>query len=240
MKNNKKELLIKRFIASLLDVTLSFIASLFIFFIAVAPISEKTTGILELQEKLELKYEEYGIKIWNELEKKYEDNENATKEDVEAFKKDVEVIEINKKIDNISFNETLISLTLSVSIFYILFPLISKNGKTLGKKALGIKVISQKDEPLKKSQVAIREISFAIIEFSGGILTYGIIPVISFLMVVFSKNKTSIHDRIAKTDVDLVPIGKKYIVKEEDDEYYDQIALEEARDLRVGGRKNDK
>ena len=240
MKNNKKELIIKRLIASLLDVTLVFIASLFIFFMAVGPISEKTTGILELQEKLELKYEEYGIKIWNELEKKYEDNENVTKEDLELFNKDNEVIELTRKIDNISFGETAISMTLSISIFYILLPLISKNGKTIGKKALGIKVISQNREPLKKSQIAIREISFAIIEFSGGIITYGIIPLISLGLVIFSKNKTSIHDRIAKTDVDIVPIGKKHIVNEEDDEYYNQIALEEARDLRVGGRKNDK
>lgn len=241
MKNDKKQILIRRIVASLLDVTLTFIASLFIYFIIVAPISEKTTDILVLQEKYNEKYEEYGIKIWNELENRYIDNKDAKEEDIKAFKEDEEVIELENKISTISNIETISSITLSLAIFYIVLPLISKNGKTIGKKALGLKIESLNNEPLKKTQVIIRGLSFVIIEFSLGLLTYGIIPLISLCLVIFSKKEISIHDRFSKTNVTLVPIYKKEsIVKEEDDEYYDQIALEERRDLRVGGRKNDK
>lgn len=241
MKNDKKQILIRRIVASLLDVTLTFIASLFIYFIIVAPISEKTTNILVLQEKYNEKYEEYGIKIWNELENRYIDNKDAKEEDIKAFKEDKEVIELENKIATISNIETISSITLSLAIFYIVLPLISKNGKTIGKKALGLKIESLNNEPLKKTQVIIRGLSFVIIEFSLGLLTYGIIPLISLYLVIFSKKEISIHDRFSKTNVTLVPIYKKEsIVKEEDDEYYDQIALEERRDLRVGGRKNDK
>ena len=241
MKNDKKQILIRRIVASLLDVTLTFIASLFIYFIIVAPISEKTTDILVLQEKYNEKYEEYGIKIWNELENRYIDNKDAKEEDIKAFKEDKEVIELENKIATISNIETISSITLSLAIFYIVLPLISKNGKTIGKKALGLKIESLNNEPLKKTQVIIRGLSFVIIEFSLGLLTYGIIPLISLCLVIFSKKEISIHDRFSKTNVTLVPIYKKEsIVKEEDDEYYDQIALEERRDLRVGGRKNDK
>lgn len=241
MKNDKKQILIRRIVASLLDVTLTFIASLFIYFIIVAPISEKTTDILVLQEKYNEKYEEYGIKIWNELENRYIDNKDAKEEDIKAFKEDKEVIELENKIATISNIETISSITLSLAIFYIVLPLISKNGKTIGKKALGLKIESLNNEPLKKTQVIIRGLSFVIIEFSLGLLTYGIIPLISLYLVIFSKKEISIHDRFSKTNVTLVPIYKKEsIVKEEDDEYYDQIALEERRDLRVGGRKNDK
>ena len=241
MKNDKKQILIRRIVASLLDVTLTFIASLFIYFIIVAPISEKTTDILVLQEKYNEKYEEYGIKIWNELENRYIDNKDAKEEDIKAFKEDKEVIELENKIATISNIETISSITLSLAIFYIALPLISKNGKTIGKKALGLKIESLNNEPLKKTQVIIRGLSFVIIEFSLGLLTYGIIPLISLCLVIFSKKEISIHDRFSKTNVTLVPIYKKEsIVKEEDDEYYDQIALEERRDLRVGGRKNDK
>lgn len=241
MKNDKKQILIRRIVASLLDVTLTFIASLFIYFIIVAPISEKTTNILVLQEKYNEKYEEYGIKIWNELENRYIDNKDAKEEDIKAFKEDKEVIELENKIATISNIETISSITLSLAIFYIVLPLISKNGKTIGKKALGLKIESLNNEPLKKTQVIIRGLSFVIIEFSLGLLTYGIIPLISLCLVIFSKKEISIHDRFSKTNVTLVPIYKKEsIVKEEDDEYYDQIALEERRDLRVGGRKNDK
>ena len=238
MKNDKKQILIRRIVASLLDVTLTFIASLFIYFIIVAPISEKTTDILVLQEKYNEKYEEYGIKIWNELENRYIDNKDAKEEDIKAFKEDKEVIELENKIATISNIETISSITLSLAIFYIVLPLISKNGKTIGKKALGLKIESLNNEPLKKTQVIIRGLSFVIIEFSLGLLTYGIIPLISLCLVIFSKKEISIHDRFSKTNVTLVPIYKKEsIVKEEDDEYYDQIALEERRDLRVGGRK---
>ena len=209
MKNDKKQILIRRIVASLLDVTLTFIASLFIYFIIVAPISEKTTDILVLQEKYNEKYEEYGIKIWNELENRYIDNKDAKEEDIKAFKEDKEVIELENKIATISNIETISSITLSLAIFYIALPLISKNGKTIGKKALGLKIESLNNEPLKKTQVIIRGLSFVIIEFSLGLLTYGIIPLISLCLVIFSKKEISIHDRFSKTNVTLVPIYNK-------------------------------
>ena len=71
----------------------------------------------------------------------------------------------------------------------------------------------------------------------GGLITYGIIPLISLILVMISKK--SLHDYLPKTHVHRIKNSASDIVREEDDEYYKMIAKEQGRDLRVGGRKND-
>ena len=115
--------------------------------------------------------------------------------------------------------------------------MISKKGTTVGKKALGLIVVSTKKEELKKTQVLVREISFILIELVGGLITYGIIPLVSLILIII--NKKSLHDYLSKTNVKRILNSTSDIVSEEDDEYYKMIAKEQARDLRVGGKKND-
>jgi len=239
MENTSKGLPLKRTIAALIDITFAAILSLFIFFLFIHPIIEKTTDLVKLQEEYISKGEEYNVMVWNELISDYEENKDATKDQISAFNNDPTVKELMSKISSIQNSELIISFSFSLALIYILLPLISRHGCTIGKKALGLHVISRNENKLKKSQVFFREISFIIIEIIGGIITYGIIPLVSLALIVFSKNKLSLHDYFSKTDVVITNIKKIEVNKDEDDEYYDNIALEEARDLRLGGKKND-
>jgi uncharacterized RDD family membrane protein YckC len=69
-----------------------------------------------------------------------------------------------------------------------------KYGATLGKKAVGVRVVSEKSEKLSIGQVIAREILGRII--SGGV-TLGI----GYLMAAFTKRKRGLHDMVASTVV---------------------------------------
>lgn len=237
---NKGSLLfsIKRTVAALIDVTLMLIATLFIYFSIVDPIFEKTTDIIATKEEYYQKGEDYNVLIWSEKDFEYIENENATKEEIEAFNNDPIVLELYNKINTTVYQEIILSTTISIAIIYILFPMIPKHGCTLGKKAFGLIVISKNKDSLKKRQVLIREVSFIIIVLIGGVLTYGILPLISLALINFSKKRFSLHDYLSKTTVVMIDKKtKEIIISEDEDEYYRQIAKEEARDLRLGGKK---
>ena len=92
---------------------------------------------------------------------------------------------------------------------------------------------------INKKQLIIRQVSFIGIELILGLFTYGMLPLISLAMIMFSEKGLSIHDYLSKTKV----MGKikEEIVNEEDDEYYKLILEEEPpRDLRVRRNENDK
>lgn len=97
---------------------------------------------------------------------------------------------------------TIISLSLltSILILYLIFPLIFKDGETIGKKLLGIGVVSLKDGfRIKVSQKIIRFMSFLIFEVILSVLLVGIPLIVSFSMMFFSKNNMTIHDQLAAT-----------------------------------------
>lgn len=239
MKNSKYSIWfgLKRFFAAFIDVCLTLILTLFVYFIVVEPIFERTTEINQYREQYNEKYEEYGVMIWSEEWQSYVNNPDATEEQKEAFNNDPIVKELYEKINSIVYREFTVSCTISTALIFILVPMISKKGTTVGKKALGLIVVSTKKEELKKTQVLVREISFILIELVGGLITYGIIPLVSLILIII--NKKSLHDYLSKTNVKRILNSTSDIVSEEDDEYYKMIAKEQARDLRVGGKKND-
>lgn len=80
------------------------------------------------------------------------------------------------------------------AIGWIYFILMTKSyGATLGKKALGIKVISDKSEELSWGQVILRETVGKIISI--------IILYIGYIMAGFTQRKQALHDMIAGTVV---------------------------------------
>ncbi len=68
-----------------------------------------------------------------------------------------------------------------------------KSGKTIGKKIIGIEVISATGGKITLRQAIKRELL-------GKILS-GILMGTGFFIVIFSKNKQALHDKIAKTFV---------------------------------------
>lgn len=83
-------------------------------------------------------------------------------------------------------------------IYIFLFPayfiyFTYKYQQTIGKKILGIKVVSANEDELSLGMIIERETLGKIL--SGLFLGFG------FLMVIFTKNKQALHDKIAKTFV---------------------------------------
>lgn len=85
-----------------------------------------------------------------------------------------------------------------VSLTYIIvFPLF-KDGQTVGKYLMSIRIISEAENTeLNPLQMILREF---VAQLLYGI-TLGILLVISGLMVIFRKDKRSIHDLMASTSV---------------------------------------
>lgn len=240
MKNKSAILFaFKRVVAALLDVSMFLIITMFSVLLIAEPIIEKTTDIIQIREEYTKLAENYNVRIWNEEMGMYIDNPDVTEEELNAFNNDERVLALEEENSSIVMLEVMISLSVAAVIVYLVIPLMSKNNQTLGKKAMGLIVVSSKKGDLKKVNVAIRGVSFVIIELFIGLISYGIVPLISLALIMFSNKKQSLHDFISSTKVIKGSAGKEDIVNEEDDEYYTMIAKENARDLTVGGKKND-
>ena len=74
-------------------------------------------------------------------------------------------------------------------IFYFLIPICSKNGETIGKYLLGLGVLSADGYVLKRYYHIPRFLSLFIIEMAGGILSFGGLFLISYILFCFNKWK---------------------------------------------------
>lgn len=95
----------------------------------------------------------------------------------------------------------LLGLYLALCFVFLLFPMIFKNGETLGKKMFGLQVVSAKkdDFSLNKLQTFIRFLCISIVEIFISLFTYGIPLLISLIIMIATKNKTAVHDIVAQT-----------------------------------------
>lgn len=99
-------------------------------------------------------------------------------------------------------------------IWFFVLPLIYGKGQTFGKKALGIAVVNDNDQPIKRTSVLLRYFILVFVE----ILLYGIPLLISLTVMCFSKKRGAIHDILAKTKViaaESYPTATEEIVAEE-------------------------
>ena len=97
-----------------------------------------------------------------------------------------------------------------VGIVYVMFPLIFKNGETLGKLSLGVGIVSKNGYKAKKRQILFRSLVFLVeITFSLFIVGYGLTSfatlgvgcVIMMAVAVFTKSHQAPHDLAAMTVV---------------------------------------
>lgn len=96
----------------------------------------------------------------------------------------------------------LISFVLGGAIVYFVVPLILQNGRTFSKKLLQLQVVSiNEDYHLRPVKLVCRSLILLFIEMILGILTFGILPLVSFISVIMSKKSLSLHDFIVGTVV---------------------------------------
>ncbi|WP_052256259.1 RDD family protein [Salinicoccus sp. YB14-2] len=81
-------------------------------------------------------------------------------------------------------------------LYYVLLPVIW-TGYTLGKRALGIRIINEDDSDVSFIQMIIRDFLTPILYG----ITFGILAVVSAVMIGVRENKKAIHDIFAKTKV---------------------------------------
>ncbi|MEY3431772.1 MAG: hypothetical protein RIS53_670 [Bacillota bacterium] len=92
------------------------------------------------------------------------------------------------------------SALLSFLIFYILVPLLFKQGVTLGKKASGILVVTEKGYTMKWWQLPLRSIVLAATLVTALYTIFGSL-LLSYTLMVFTKGYRSANDFLASTKI---------------------------------------
>ena len=114
----------------------------------------------------------------------------------------------NKAIESAQYFFILVPYFLSFFIFFILIPLLFKNGETLGKKVLHISLINYNSYSIKKSQVVFRQlflllyVSFFAFAYTFGATSFvfvGLGVFIYYLIGFINKKHRSLADFIAYT-----------------------------------------
>lgn len=134
-------------------------------------------------------------------------------------------LDLARDITMYSIFTIVISITLSSLILYLIIPLCMKNGETIGKKLFSIGVASAKDGfRVRKSQLVIRYLVFYTLEILVSIIAIGLPLIVSFSMLVFSKNGYTIHDYLAAT---VLVDRKKSVIYKDYEEFinHERIAL---------------
>lgn len=230
--------LYKRFVALLVDlvVCLQFFA---FFQILINPILEKQFNYQELLVQYQDKLVEHGLGFYKYDEESqmniyisFEVGEGENKVSQEeydeassSFKKDSNAMELSSKVNTITTLGTSVELLLALLPNYLLFPLIFKNGQTLGKKLMKIAIVDKKGCKISFLNLIMRNIvglylfDLLVSYFFMFIIDVPIIVVVSLIMALFTKGKRTIHDLIANT----------YVVDEEMSIIY--VSLEEKNGL---------
>jgi uncharacterized RDD family membrane protein YckC len=97
-----------------------------------------------------------------------------------------------------TYNLTLVAI---MNVVYILYEavMLQARGQTLGKMALGIKVVTPEGEDISTGQAWGR--AFGRMVFSVANAFLGIVFLVNYLPAFFSKEKKAVHDSLAKTRV---------------------------------------
>lgn len=78
--------------------------------------------------------------------------------------------------------------------FFLIIPLLSKNGQTLGKRWFHIVVLSSRGYELKRIYLLPRWAVYIVFEVVLGIMSFGASFLISYTMFLFAKNHRCLHD----------------------------------------------
>lgn len=124
----------------------------------------------------------------------YDDNEKSASELVITSEPYVIADEANKNMMLMALLYIFPVLFGFSFIFYFIIPICSKNGETLGKYFLGLGVLTHDGYVLPKYWYIPRYLIFFIVELALGILSFGGLFLVSYLMFCFSKKRRSLHD----------------------------------------------
>lgn len=127
------------------------------------------------------------------------------------------VKEYTQKLTALTLLMFFISIIPTILVIYLLIPMITHDGTTIGKKMLQMRVIDAKNgQNAKKFQLFVRFTFFTLINVVLGIFTYGLSIIISIFMMFVYKTRQTIHDVISGTMVVRNNFGEQENVNNED------------------------
>lgn len=104
-------------------------------------------------------------------------------------------------VDNVILYARLGSLAISATITYLVIPLIAKRGRTMGKLTFKLSVTNSEGFKAKTSQIVVRFLAFVVLNYALGLMSYMLVPLVSFTLMIFTKRNSAIHDYLAVTMV---------------------------------------
>jgi uncharacterized RDD family membrane protein YckC len=109
-------------------------------------------------------------------------------------------VELAQQINQYFIEILAIAASISLLVFYLLIPLLAKEGRTLGKLLLGLSVVSKDGYHIVWWQQLVRFMGLTL-TFVLGIYTILGSILISYTFMIFTKNYRSLHDFVALTRV---------------------------------------
>ena len=168
------------------------------------------------------KYEEtYGVDLdisEEDFSKLTEEEKNKYEAASNAFKADKEVLAVYSVISSLTLVILSFAVLLGVLSIYFIVPLFFKNGQTLGKKIFSLAVIRSNLVKASTPVLFVRTLFgmyaietmfpvflLAMVYFglmgSVGVITVGLLLILQIVVLVVSKNNSSIHDLLSDTVV---------------------------------------
>lgn len=154
---------------------------------------------------------------------------------IKVFYNQKSIKEATKVINNINTMVMFVSTIPSFIIFYLVIPLCSPFGKTLGKRFLSLAVVTDQGYLVKKWQLLLRAVPLlgAIIYICliNSLYYQFILPLLLILIstgiVVFTNKRKALHDLMAATVV--IKMNKETVVYKDEDSYHQALEIMKAR-----------
>ena len=170
----------------------------------------------KLNDRREYYYEKYGFDESTQFDKLTDEEKEKYNDAKDEYNKDKEVMRAVQMMFNLSLIIVTFPTLLAFLILEFFVPLLFKNGQTLGKKIFGIAVMRVDGVRVNGVLMFARTVLgkftvetmipllllimmyFGIIGFEGLVVVIGIIFA-QFMMLVLTKDRTVLHDKLAQT-----------------------------------------
>lgn len=149
--------------------------------------------------------DEHQIYLYDEAGKRYY-NEGVTEEMKNAFLNDERILALNDTLvseQEYILGNFILRICLSILfgslIVYFIIPLCFRRGRTIGKLAAKLAVISDDNSEAKWYKIIIRYFISMIINVYLAVFSLGIVPLVSLLVSINHKDNKALCDLCAKT-----------------------------------------
>ena len=167
-------------------------------------------------------------------------------EAIKVFYAQKAIVKANNTINRINTIVMFIATMPSFLVFYITVPLFSAFGRTLGKRFLGIAVVSDKGYLVKKWQMLLRTVPILgatiYICLINSLYFQLILPLLLLLvstgLVVFNSRRRALHDFMAGTTV--IKMTKNLIVYPDQEHYEQALEIMKKRDEANNGQEQSR